>query len=174
MKKFINLIVLLMFAVNVIGCATILKEKTTDVKIESDPEGAVIYHNYKYGEFSRIGVTPTTIKFDNRHNIKLVFKKPGYEDTRAQIRAGVAPGWQLASLACGVLPAIPDFFFKNARNLNMKEIKVSLPPSVPSSAQQTGFTGSHADEIIKYKKLLDSGAITKEEFEVKKKYHLGS
>jgi len=33
---------------------------------------------------------------------------------------------------------------------------------------------SNADEIAKYKKLLDSGAITKEEFEQKKKYHLGS
>ncbi len=174
MKKLINLVFLSMFVINMIGCATILKEKTTDVKIDSDPEGAVIYHNYKYGEFTRIGVTPATIKFDNRHNIKLVFKKPGYEDTRAQIRAGVAPGWQLASLACGVLPAIPDFFFKNARNLNRKEISVSLPPALSSPAPQTGFTGSHADEIIKYKKLLDSGVITKEEFEQKKKYHLGS
>lgn len=175
MRKVIGLAVLFIVIINMTGCATILKEKTTDVKIDSEPQGAIVYNYlHVYEKPHQIGITPMTININNRHNLALIFKKDGYQDKKVILRSGVAVGWQLASLCCGVLPAIPDFFFKSARNFDRKEIKVSLLPAVPNSAQQTGFTGSHADEIIKYKKLLDNGVITKEEFEQQKKYHLGS
>jgi len=175
MKKLVSIVALLVLIINITGCATILKEKTTDVKIDSEPQGAIVYNYlHVYEKPHQIGITPMTINLDNRHNFALIFKKDGYQDKKFILRAGVAVGWQFASLCCGVLPAIPDFFFKSARNFDRKEVKVSLLPALPSSAPQTTFTGSHADEIIKYKKLLDSGVITKEEFEKKKKYHLGN
>jgi hypothetical protein len=172
MKQLICLLIIISF-LPLAGCATILKEKTTNVKIDSEPQGAIIYHNVGYAELERIGITPATLPLDNRHNIKLVFKKDGYEDSRCMIRAGVAPGWQLASFCCAVVPGVLDVILKNARNLDKKEVKVNLVLAQPNSALPTEFIGSRADELLKYKKLLDASAITKDEYEQKKKQLLG-
>ena len=46
-------------------------------------------------------------------------------------------------------------------------------PSAGNMVQQTIIKTTNADEIRKYKELLDMGAITQEEFDVKKKELLG-
>ena len=44
---------------------------------------------------------------------------------------------------------------------------------VPKAKEAHNVPVSHADELKKYKELLDAGAITQEEFEAKKKQLLG-
>ena len=177
MKKLISSVVLLAFVVSITGCATILKEKTTKVKIDSEPQGAIVY-NYKhvYEEPHKIGVTPMTIDIDNRHNFALIFKKDGYKDKKFILRSGVAVGWQFTSLCCLIFPAFVDFVSKNARNLKQTEVKVNLKSGLSTLNKKVNsqdMTISIPDELAKYKKLLDSGAITKEEYDQKKKQLLG-
>jgi len=168
MKKIINFVVLFAFIIQMTGCATILKDKTTKVKIDSEPQGAEIFNNVRRGKLVKIGQTPTTLILNNKHNYYLIFRKNGYKETGYTLRSGVATGWMLVSFVCCIFPAWIDFVTKNARNFRYDEIKVSLGPALPME-----FKGSIADELLKYKKLLDSGAITKTEFEQKKKQLLG-
>lgn len=63
-------------------------------------------------------------------------------------------GWLLFIVAIIHVSVIQD---KNAP-------QEAVPKSVPSNASELGV----ADEIKKYKELLDSGAITEEEFQSKK------
>ena len=176
MKKIISFALLFVFIINMTGCATILKEKKTKVTIDSEPQGATIYHKPRWRQPVEIGKTPLTLPLDNKHDYHIIFKKNGYEDKKFVLRAGVAVGWQFASLCCAILPGIVDFFSKNARNLKQTEVKVQLQPGLSTLNGVTNSNttiNSNADELLKYKKLLDSGAITKDEYEQKKKQLLG-
>ncbi|WP_067838316.1 SHOCT domain-containing protein [Amphibacillus sediminis] len=58
-----------------------------------------------------------------------------------------------------------------AQALEIKEYIESLQQSEPASTAES--TTSEADELIKFKELLDAGVITEEEFAAKKKQILG-
>lgn len=132
MKKLISAVVLLVFILNVVGCATILKEKETQVKIDSEPQGATIYR-LSGGMLGRhrdikLGKTPATITFKNRNNVGLIFKKDGYEESTYEIRAELQNGWMVASFVCFIFPALVDLASGNAKTLKDKEVKVVLEP----------------------------------------------
>ncbi len=46
---------------------------------------------------------------------------------------------------------------------------VEIPVVIPTAEQEIQKKQSRADELIKYKELLDSGVLTQEEFDAKKK-----
>lgn len=56
---------------------------------------------------------------------------------------------------------------KTAFDCGQYELKLDAAPSVTITAPAASST--NADEILKYKKLLDCGAITQEEYDAKKK-----
>ena len=109
--------------------------------------------NYDY--IDKLGVV---ITFSNNENIRLMFlnsetKKGGF----------VANGYyKQFHDVCGVLDATIS---KNNQHLQLEQQK--------KLANSNSNSISAADEISKYKKLLDDGAITQEEFEAKKKQLLG-
>lgn len=72
----------------------------------------------------------------------------------------------------GILNATKDensVMFAKKNNELVEEIKLKIEEIKQSNQSPTKQQLSGADEIIKYKNLLDSGTITQEEFEVKKK-----
>lgn len=76
----------------------------------------------------------------------------------------------------GVMDAVQDentITFSNKKELEQaKELK-ELIESLKSENSQPAAQSSDADEILKFKELLDAGAITEEEYEAKKKQILG-
>ena len=136
MKKIINSVVLLVFILNITGCATILKEKETQVKVDSEPQGAEVYLTTHRRE-TRLGRTPTTLTLDNRRSADLTFKKDGYEDSSHTIKSDLAGGWMLASFICGIMPAFIDLVSKNGKEFKETEVKVTLDPVLPKQTEQT-------------------------------------
>ena len=67
--------------------------------------------------------------------------------------------WIIGGLVIGAVGALISYLLKNRGNLNIQQNKQDAI--------------SKAEEIKKYKDLLDSGAITQEEFEQKKRDILG-
>ena len=61
---------------------------------------------------------------------------------------------------------------QQAKNI-LSHIQQALDSAKSSSAPPAAPQSSGADEILKYKQLLDSGVITQEEFDAKKKQLLG-
>lgn len=76
----------------------------------------------------------------------------------------------------GVFDAVKDentITFSNKKELKQaKELK-ALIESLQTESSQPAAQSSGAEEILKYKQLLDAGAITEEEYEAKKKQILG-
>ena len=140
MKKIINSVVLFVFIINMTGCATLLKEKETQVKVNSEPQGAEVYQTigrmFRSDKRVRVGRTPVILTLENKHDAEFTFKKDGYEDYDYTDKSEIAHGWMLASLCCLVFPALIDFASKNARNLKDKEIKVTLDPVLPKQTEQ--------------------------------------
>lgn len=62
-----------------------------------------------------------------------------------------------------------------AKNINnvIHDVLLSLKEDKKASANTNVLTASSADEILKYKDLLDMGAITQDEFDEKKRQLLG-
>jgi len=140
MKKIINFFVLLVFIVNMTGCATILKPKETQMSISSEPEGAEIYQTtvrtFGRGKEIRVGRTPTVLTLDNLHNAELTFHKDGYEEASYVAKPHINHGWMLASFVCLMGPAFIDFVTHNTYGFREKEIKVNLDPVLPKQTDQ--------------------------------------
>src|SRR5690606_17390596 len=75
----------------------------------------------------------------------------------------------------GIMDAVKDentITFSSKKDLEQaKELKAYIESLQNESSQPT--TQSSADEILKFKELLDAGVITEKEFEAKKKQILG-
>ncbi len=123
MKKIINFIVLLIFIINITGCATILKQKSVDVAVNTDPEGANVFI-----DGGRVGRTPVTLNLSHKHPVVLVFKKTGYEEMSHRIDNHMVVGWILASFACDVYPVFIDLASGAAYSLNETKVNVKLDP----------------------------------------------
>lgn len=188
MRK-ITLIFLGISLMGLVGCAAVgatfklvdLEKNDTrlcEIMVTSTPPGAGVYVNDRL-----VGYTPNTLRFPVNYRCRLAnaavadyecwpsevyalkVSKEGYKDAMETIefchpdpRPGInVPGyWR---------PVKSRYDF-------------TLEPSTlqKKTIQEQGLektSNSNADEITKYKKLMDAGAITKEEFEQKKKQLLG-
>ena len=139
-RKITSLILAVVFIISLSGCATILKEKETQVKIDSEPQGAEIYKTVG-GMFGnkrdkRIGRTPITLPLLNRNSIGLTFKKDGYEESNYTIKTELQGSWMVASFFCFIFPAFIDLVSGNANTLKDKEIKVVLEPVLSKQTEQ--------------------------------------
>lgn len=76
----------------------------------------------------------------------------------------------------GVLDAVKDentITFSSKKELKQAEELKALIESLQNESNQSTPQSSDADELLKFKELLDEGAITEEEYEAKKKQILG-
>ena len=183
MRKLI-LFVLALSLIGLTGCAAVgaglklvdLEKNDTrlcEITVTSTPPGASAYVNDRL-----IGYTPNTLRFPVNYRCRLAnvavaeyegwpsevyvlkVSKEGYKDALETIefchpdpRPGISvPGYWIPT--------------KSRYDFNLKSDSEKM-----RSAQENlsgGMPPSNADEISKYKKLMDEGTITKEEFEQKK------
>ena len=76
----------------------------------------------------------------------------------------------------GVFDAVKDentITFNNKKDLAQAKDLKTLIESLQNEGSQSTAQSSGADELLKFKELLDAGAITEEEYEAKKKQILG-
>lgn len=142
MRKVINLVVLFILIINITGCATILKDKETKIKVNSEPQGAEVYIVKRRGfgfardNQVRLGRTPTTLTLNNRRSADLNFKKDGYEESNYTVKSELDGAWMTASFVCAIFPAFIDLVSRNARSFKEKEIKVILDSVLPKQTDQ--------------------------------------
>ncbi|TRZ93695.1 PEGA domain-containing protein [bacterium] len=127
MKRLIAVFLVTLF---LSGCATILKNKYAEVKIDSEPQGADVFIG-KGRRAMRMGRTPVALQLYNKKPAYLTFKKEGYEDTTYIIRNRISHGWMLFSFLCAIGPAFIDGVSRNAYSLRETEVKVKLDPIAP-------------------------------------------
>ena len=121
--KTVSLLLGFVFLVSCTGCATILKKKSVDVEINSEPAGADVFIDN-----NRVGRTPLTINLPHRNPAVVGLKKEGYEDITHTIDNHLVHGWLIVSLLCDGFPAIIDLATKSAFSLNENKINIKLDP----------------------------------------------
>ncbi len=103
------------------GCATLFKSKNAVVKLDSDPQGAVVYING-----NRMGRTPLPLKMSHKDPLTITFKKEGYEDKTYIINTKTAAGWVILDCLGGFIPVVIDAVTGNWTSLEETEVKVLL------------------------------------------------
>lgn len=95
-----------LFAVTVwllTGCATVYKEKTTNVSFNSEPSGARIYVDGKLR-----GITPIKMWLESKHVYEVKFRKKGFETKTYTITNHISPIWVIIDVIYGIVPVIVD------------------------------------------------------------------
>ncbi len=110
-------------AVQCAGCATIVHGTTERVQIDSTPSGAEV----AIDDSQRV-ITPSAVDLSRGSAHKLVFHKPGYQDTTETLTSGVS-GWILGNLlAGGVVGMAIDASDGAARQLSADRVNIALTP----------------------------------------------
>lgn len=175
MKK-VKLLFVLLIVLLFSGCAELITNtrnvdttQTFQLNVDSSPQDAVVFLNEKF-----VGRTPVKFPLVTKsicqegvlvsyshcwptEQYTLKVTKEGYDDAVEMIEYE----WKTdqSRHITDEEPNKTDYFFK-LKQLAKKQENISSP------------TGT-SEEIRKYKKLMDDGIITKEEFEQKKKQFLG-
>lgn len=127
MKKIINYVFLFIFIINIAGCATIANPKTSEMQINSNPQGADVYFNG-----NRVGKTPLSTTASNKYPLTVSVKKEGYEEISKLIDVHTAGGCLAAD--CFLPPVygcawiILDLCTKNANTLDETKLNFNLDP----------------------------------------------
>lgn len=193
MKKLL-LICLLGSMLGLTGCATlgtslnmVPKEKDDIVPIKigvaSTPQGASIYVNDKL-----VGYTPAEVSFYVKYKCNLVtavciwyacnpaeqyilkVSKEGYKDAVEVIQFDQKGSFPHYFYEPGMnVDRVPgDYFFPSKTNYDFVLEPGPIGAKKMEGQSSEKIAGSNADEIREYKKLLDDGVITQDEFEKKK------
>lgn len=106
-----------------VGCATIFKGSSADVRLNSSPAGADVFIN----ESDR-GSTPQTISLKRNKNYQLEFKKDGYEDVRMEINQDFDIGTTVVGniFSWGLLGIIVDVASGAAYSLEPADLEANM------------------------------------------------
>jgi len=172
------------------GCASIVSKSQYPVSINSSPAGATVSVKDSHGVEVFRGTTPTvvTLKASTGYfspaSYSLQFEKEGYAPGAASISAGM-DGWYIGNIIFGgligmlVVDPLTGAMWRldDAVYANLPPNPGSLPatytgPSLETSIPVTAVSPSSdgiAQQLKQLKELKDSGILTEEEYEAKRK-----
>ena len=126
-RKITSSILVLVFVISMSGCATIAHPKTSEVSINSNPEGASVFF-----DGNRVGKTPLTITASNKQPLTVSLKKEGYEEISKRVEVKTSTGCFVAD--CFLPPVygcawiILDACSGNANTLTETKLNFTLEP----------------------------------------------
>lgn len=113
------------------GCATIIHGGTQDIRVSSQPPGAVVRVQ------GMATTTPGVLKLERKGTYTLVFEKEGYKAVEVQLNKTV-DGWLFGNIIFGgLIGLVIDFVSGAAYKLTPSEVNSVLeylpPPGTPGS-----------------------------------------
>lgn len=123
-RSLVSAIALACAAAALAGCATIVNGTTQKVQINSIPDGAEVVID----DSRQHVTTPATVKLSRRDSHKLVFHKPGYQDTAESLTSGMSGSILGNLLAGGVVGLAIDASDGAGRKLSADSVDVTLTP----------------------------------------------
>ena len=127
---FMNKLLAVLLCLGLAGCATITKSKTTEIQVNSNPQGANVYF-----DGARVGKTPLLTKASNKQPLTVIIKKEGYEEISKRIDVHTAGGFLVADCflppVYGCLWIIMDTCTKNSNTLDETKLNFNLEPVNP-------------------------------------------
>jgi hypothetical protein len=191
MVKWVNSATLSIGVIALAGCASIVSQSRYPVTIDSDQNETTVIVKNKHGQEVHKGITPAFVTlpagagYFSPARYTMHFEKEGYRSTTSQLSASL-DGWYFGNLLFGGLigflivdPASGAMWKLDGHVLGRmeKECKTSIPPVnsktnsvTPGPVQKIGPSNQATVEKLKQlKDLKESGVITNEEYEAKRK-----
>lgn len=141
-QHLLNYILILVMSTTIVGCATIFKGSTADVRVNSSPSGADIFIN-KMDK----GKTPQTLTLDRDEDHILTFRKEGYEEVRVEVKSrfdgattilGNLLSWALLGIVVDVATGAAYSLEPADVQANLAELKQSgLIDALPENGSRT-------------------------------------
>ena len=136
-----RLLLALLFAIYVSGCATIMNGTTQSISVSSDPEGA----NAK-SDNGEICSTPCSLVLPRNNSHLITIEKEGYDPEKARITSGLS-GWFWGNLLFwGLLVAVVDLISGSGFALSPGNVSVSLQKKIKKSpsARSENYSRRHS------------------------------
>ncbi len=168
------------------GCASIVSKSQWPVTINSSPGGATVTVKNKRGMEMQKGSTPMTVVlpsgagFFSPASYQFSFEKEGYQTGSASLSAGLN-GWYVGNLIFGWLIGFVIVDPATGAMWRLDDVVYgNLPPDTSASGKSQIKSSSQAplpateneditEKLKKLKELKDSGILTEEEYEQKRK-----
>lgn len=113
----------LVMAIALSGCATIVDSGPDMIPVRSDPSGASIYVNGML-----VGKTPSTVTLNRASSGTILIEKKGYEPITIQ-KHKTLNAWLIGNLCFGGIPGlIIDVATNNHQKFNSTPVMVNLTP----------------------------------------------
>jgi hypothetical protein len=172
------------------GCASIVSKSQYPVTINSNPSGATVTIKNKRGVDVQKATTPATVTlaasagFFSPANYSFQFEKEGYFPASTSLSAGM-DGWYIGNIlfggligilivdpATGAMWKLDDTVCGNlAPDPTFKAVAppVTTPSTEPAAPQHKEASQSVSDQLKQLKDLKESGVLTDDEYEAKRK-----
>jgi len=126
--KAVTVLLCCVLTFSLVGCATILKSKTTEIQVNSNPQDANVYF-----DGNRVGKTPLSTKVSDKDPLTVDIKKEGYEETSKKIGTHSSMGWYVADFLIFYPSVLIDAITGDAHTLNEKKLDFTLEPITTST-----------------------------------------
>lgn len=115
-----------LFALIIVGCATIIKGTNQDISIQSNPSNAKVIVKTIGGVEVWSGTTPASVKLSRKKEYVVTIQLSGYKDVNVQLDQRFEV-WALGNLICGgVLGIVVDAVSGAIWKLEPEQIMVTL------------------------------------------------
>ena len=118
----LGLALVLLVAAGSTGCATLLKPKSEQVTLQSNPGDADVYI-----DGAPRGRTPLTLQLQPNKEYTVVFKKPGFADQAVVLTSSVSGKWVVLDVLGGLIPIIVDAATGSWKEFDDPLVNVNLP-----------------------------------------------
>ena len=135
-------IAMLLIAVFLTSCASIISDSNYNVGIRSNPSGAAIMIENRFGEVVYNGTTPTSVNLDasagffRGEQYQIIFTIEGYESRTYALRSEI-DGWYFANLLLG---GIIGMLFVDPMTGAMYQLPENVSQTLTSSESLTIHT----------------------------------
>jgi hypothetical protein len=165
MRQVVACILVSMYLVSIMGCATIVTGTTQKVPVSSNPTGATLQVDGQ-STFT----TPCTITLERKRDHILVFTKEGYNQRTVtllhvisgavcgNILLGGLIGWGIDAISGAQYKLVPENVQAELEKGSSTEAAKAAPAVLTTE-----------EKVTQLKAMYDKGAITKEEYEANKK-----
>jgi uncharacterized protein YceK len=124
MKRILNTIFLILVALLLASCSTVLNTTTQDVEIKSNPANAKIFVDGK-----KFGTTPQVINIDRGSDHSLKLELDGHDVYETQVTRKIS-FWFWGNAFNGFIPGmLTDMFTGAMYNMMPDKIEVELTPA---------------------------------------------
>ena len=121
--KFVAGLLLAMFTLASVGCATLFSSKRKTIEFTTEPTGANILL-----DGNRVGSTPFQMELENGRDYTVTFRMDGHQDVTCMLGNKVGAGWVILDILGGLFPVIIDAVTGDWNSLDKNVCTATLAP----------------------------------------------